>query len=620
MRTLACANGHQWPETASTPGGGNASPRCPACGLPAVAPSDTPPDPEVASGKTLKHKPTLLTANLRVEQLATSRRDALPGYEILEILGQGGMGVVYKAVQLSLKRVVALKVMKAADTDEGGLARFKREAESIARLQHPHIVQIYEIGTHEGQPYFSLEYVEGGTLAMRLKRSLPPLRESAGLVEALARAVHHAHMRGIVHRDLKPGNILLTGAEERDSTSGTSDATKPLANSSPIPRLSSLVPKITDFGLAKYFMERTDEPLTQSGVAVGTPSYMAPEQAAGESSSVSPATDVYALGAILYELLTGRPPFVGATPLHTMTQVLQDEPMPPGSLRAGLPRDLETICLTCLHKDPARRYPTAEALADDLRAFLVGGSIQARSPTRSERLTRWGQRHPVWMVLAGLGVVGILTLVLNAFWFDVMAASAVAIFCILGGAAWYNSRLQVALKEANRQNVRAERNAQRLALLLETTHRMLTMQSPEDLLQLLSETSTRMLDAERATIFLVDRAKNELWSKVALGDGVGEIRVPLGQGIAGASGVSGEAIILADPYADSRFNPDVDRRTGFVTRNLLTLPMIGANGAILGVFQILNKRGGAFGPEDAEILTPLAASAARVVELTQRPE
>jgi hypothetical protein len=285
----------------------------------------------------------------------------IPNYEILGELGRGGMGVVYKARQLALKRLVAIKVIRAGAGGEE-LARFHREAEAVARLQHPHIVQIHEVGEHAAGPFFAQELVQGGSLAQALNGDAWPARPAAQLLETLARAVHHAHQRGIVHRDLKPDNVLLTA----DGT-----------------------PKITDFGLAKY-LDVSAGP-TPTGAILGTPSYMAPEQAAGQTA-VGPAADVYALGAMLYEVLTGRPPFQAETPLATLRQVLAQEPVPPSRSRAAVPRDLETICLTCLHKDPRRRYASALALADDLRCFLDGAPIRARPVGPGERLLRWCSR------------------------------------------------------------------------------------------------------------------------------------------------------------------------------------------------------------------------------------
>jgi hypothetical protein len=269
---------------------------------------------------------------------------ALPGYTVLEELGRGGMGVVYKARHLGLDRLVAVKVLLAEN--DGGTdhrTRFRREAEAVARLRHPNIVQIYTIGEQDGRPFFAMELAEGGNLAARTAAGPRPPREAAGLIETLARAVHHAHEHGLVHRDLKPANILLDGA-------GT--------------------PKVTDFGLVKELNRPARQ--TPSGAILGTPGYMAPEQAEGRASEVGPAADVYALGALLYEVLTGRPPFQGETPLDTVLQVLSEDPVAPSRLKPGVPPDLEAICLKCLRKAPVRRYRTALALAADLRGFLAG--------------------------------------------------------------------------------------------------------------------------------------------------------------------------------------------------------------------------------------------------------
>jgi tetratricopeptide (TPR) repeat protein len=288
------------------------------------------------------------------------------------------MGVVYQARQTSLRRLVALKMILAGGHASGEQrARFRTEAEAAARLQHPNVVQVHEVGEHDGLPFFCLEFVGGGSLASRLDGTPWPPRQAAQLVETLARAVHAAHQRGIVHRDLKPANVLLT----EDGT-----------------------PKITDFGLAKVLDATAG--LTGSGAIMGTPSYMAPEQAGRQPQAIGPATDVYALGAVLYELLTGRPPFRGETPLATVAQVVADEPVPPRRLQPGVARDLETVCLKCLQKEPARRYASALVLADDLRHFLDGEPIRARPVGPAGRLWRWGQRNPkVASLLAILAVV-----------------------------------------------------------------------------------------------------------------------------------------------------------------------------------------------------------------------
>jgi tetratricopeptide (TPR) repeat protein len=302
----------------------------------------------------------------------------VPGYEVLGELGRGGMGVVYRARQVGLNRLVALKMVRAGEhAGPEDLARFRAEAEAVAALQHPHVVQIFEVGRHAGLPFFALEYLEGGSLQDRLRGAPLPPREAARLVQTLAGAVQAAHERGLIHRDLKPANVLL-------AADGT--------------------PKVTDFGLAKRVEGGAG--LTQSGAVVGTPSYMAPEQAAGKGKAVGPAADVYALGAVLYECLTGRPPFKAATPMETVLQVLGEEPVPPRRLQPQVPPDLETVCLTCLGKEPARRYAGARALADDLRRFLNGEPIQARPVGAWERGVKWARRRPaVTALLAALVVV-----------------------------------------------------------------------------------------------------------------------------------------------------------------------------------------------------------------------
>jgi tRNA A-37 threonylcarbamoyl transferase component Bud32 len=301
----------------------------------------------------------------------------IPGYEIIAELGRGGMGVVYKARQVGANRVVALKMVLAGDQagpDER--ARFEAEVKAVGRLQHPGIVQVYEVGERDGRPFFSLEYCPGGSLAARLAGTPLPAAEAARLVEALASAVAAAHAAGVVHRDLKPANVLLAAGGS---------------------------PKITDFGLAK---RSEDSGQTRSGTVVGTPSYMAPEQARGQVRAVGPPADVYALGAVLYECLTGRPPFRGATVLDTLEQVCGQEPATPRSLNPAVPRDLETVCLKCLQKDPAKRYASAGALADDLRRFLEGRPVTARRVGPVGRVWRWARRNPV---VAGLLAAVLLT-------------------------------------------------------------------------------------------------------------------------------------------------------------------------------------------------------------------
>ena len=318
---------------------------------------------------------------------AAAPAPAIPGFEILHELGRGGMGVVYKARQVQLGRLVALKVLlNGAHADAEQLDRFRTEAMTAARLDHEHIVTVYEVSEHEGRPYLVLQLVEGQSLKQQLDSTPQPAQQAAGLVETLALAVHHAHTKHIIHRDLKPGNILLD-AHGR--------------------------PHICDFGLAKR-VDAADGHTTR-GAILGTPSYMAPEQAAGRFNEVGPPTDVYALGTILYESLTGRPPFRGATAQSTIDQVIGSEPVAPSRFPLKIPRDLETICLKCLEKSPARRYSTALALAEDLRRYREGKPIVARPVGTLEQLAKWTKRRPwqaavvflVLFIMAGVGCYAI---------------------------------------------------------------------------------------------------------------------------------------------------------------------------------------------------------------------
>jgi serine/threonine protein kinase/tetratricopeptide (TPR) repeat protein len=354
----------------------------------------------------------------------------IPGYEILDKLAQGGMGVVYKVRQVSLNRVVALKMILAGtDAAPEQRARFRTEAEAVAHLQHANIVQIHEIGESEGRPYFTMEFVDGGSLADKLRGVPQPARPAAALVQILAESMHFAHQQGILHRDLKPGNVLLA----------CSDRLQAVRLGSSSEEMGSYEPKITDFGLAKQL--NVGAGLTQTGEIIGTPSYMAPEQAAGWVRAVGPATDVYALGAILYELLTGRPPFRGPTPFDTFDQVRFQEPVPPTSLQPTVPRDLETICLKCLQKEPGKRYATARELADDLQRFLNREPIRARPVSRIERLWRWCRRKPV---VASL-----------------LAALALVFAVGFGSVAWQWQRAEEQAAAARREREAAERQAER---------------------------------------------------------------------------------------------------------------------------------------------------------------
>jgi tetratricopeptide (TPR) repeat protein len=301
--------------------------------------------------------------------------ERIGAYRVLDEVGRGGVAVVYRARQDNPERIVALKVLLAGSHSSAERrARFRTEADTIARLRHPNIVQVYEAGQHDGLPFLALEFCDGGSLALQLAGMPQPPASAAQRMELLARAVHHAHQAGVVHRDLKPANVLLTADGQL---------------------------KVGDFGLAKA--ERPE--ITATGTVIGTPSYMAPEQADGRRE-VGPAADVYALGAMLYELLTGRPPFQGATALETLEQVRGQEPVPPRQLQPRVPRDLETVCLKCLEKEPGRRYGSAEFLADDLRRFQEGRPVQARPVSAAGRTWRWARRNPGWAcavsVLAGL--------------------------------------------------------------------------------------------------------------------------------------------------------------------------------------------------------------------------
>jgi tetratricopeptide (TPR) repeat protein len=367
--------------------------------------TDTLPPVEMSDRTTLRTEPGEMARPV-------PGQPTIPGYEILEVLGRGGMGVVYKARHTALRRLVALKMGLSGDlAGQEELARFRTEAEALARLKHPNIVVVYEVAEYQGRPYLSMEFVEGGTLQARLRDSLPEPRVAATLLETLARAMHAAHGCHIVHRDLKPANVLLTA----DGT-----------------------PKITDFGLAKRL--DVDVGRTHTYAIMGTASYMAPEQAAGGAASVTPLADVYALGAILYACLTGRPPFKAATLLDTLEQVRCQEPVPPNRFQPGVPRDLETICLKCLQKDKLKRYATSEALADDLRRFLNAEPICARPAGMWERGLKWARRRP-----ATAALVGVL---------------AVALGGLVGGILWHSAvlreRVTQAEDRASRETLRGE--------------------------------------------------------------------------------------------------------------------------------------------------------------------
>ncbi|MGH7174172.1 MAG: protein kinase domain-containing protein [Gemmataceae bacterium] len=399
----------------------------------------------------------------------------LPGYEVLGVLGRGGMGVVYKAREIALERLVALKVVTAGGhASAEQMARFRAEARAEARLQHPHIVQVHAIGEHESFPFLSLEYMDGGSLAQKLSRQPQPPRDAAQLVYLLARAMAYAHQRGIIHRDLKPANILLQKRTTTKDTNNTNQPTKEKRDTSPSARslpsssydscdswLDSH-PKIADFGLAKCLEDESGQ--TRTGSILGTPSYMSPEQADGRKD-IGPATDIWALGILLYEMLVGRTPFAGITMMDTLEQVRTREPVPPTQLQPKVPRDLETICLKCLRKEPSHRYASAEALAEDLRRFLDGEPILARPIGSIGRLLHWSRRNPR---VAGLSAAVLLLLL------AVAVGSTVFAFVLEGRrrelqAAWQQARDQetLARQEGQRADDKAREATTRYQLLHE---------------------------------------------------------------------------------------------------------------------------------------------------------
>jgi predicted Ser/Thr protein kinase len=354
--------------------------------VPPTDPATKPAEPTV----TLPPDPHAPTQGVTGEPTAAQpivRPVNVPGYEILGELGRGGMGVVYKARQAGLDRAVALKMILAgAHAGPEHRSRFQTEAAAIARLRHPHIVQVYHVGECDGNLFFAMELVEGGSLAAATDGPWNPW-EAAELVEKLARAVHSVHDEGIVHRDLKPANVLLDADGE---------------------------PKVVDFGLAKLAGGSRVE-ATVSGAVLGTPGYMAPEQAEGRTRDIGPHTDVYALGAVLYHLLTGRPPFQGDSPLATIRQIVSDDPVPPRERRPSVPPDLDAVCLKCLAKDPHDRYSSAFALAKDLRRAIDGEPVTARPPGLGRRLGKWWGAHPA------SGVALIVAAILWLPWFLLFA-------------------------------------------------------------------------------------------------------------------------------------------------------------------------------------------------------
>ncbi len=380
----------------------------------------------------------------------------IPGHELRGLLGRGGMGVVYEARHLRLNRIVAVKMLlTGVYASPEARERFLREAEAVAGLRHPNIIQVHDMGDQAGQPYFTMEFVEGGNLAQKLAGAPQPPREAASLLATLSEAVQEAHRSGIVHRDLKPSNVLLTA----DGT-----------------------PKIGDFGLARRM--EGESGLTWTGIAIGTPSYMAPEQAEARPLTWGPAVDIYALGAILYELLTGRPPFRAESAAETLHQVLSQDPVPPSRLNGKVPRDMETICLKCLNKEPHLRYDGAATLAADLRRFLAGEAIAARPEARLARLARRVRRRPA------------LSAAVTAV--TVLAAS------LLGGGMWLVSERAAAARKAEVEGIAAEGAAEA------------NLREMADLLRKESWSEAKIA-LERAKAWLGNRESKDLRSRLQQG-------------------------------------------------------------------------------------------------------
>ncbi|HEV3006200.1 MAG TPA: protein kinase [Pirellulales bacterium] len=359
---------------------------------------------------------------------AASRLRVHAGYELLKLIGQGGMAVVHQARQVELGRVVALKQIKGA-VGADDLARFRAEASAMARLQHPNIVQVYDVGEQDERPYIACEFVSGGGLDRWLTGEPLAVETACRWVATIARAVQFAHDRDVIHRDLKPSNILLQRSEFPNPKSEKGEESDDFTSSSSfVIDPSSFIPKVADFGLAKLLDQ--DDGCTRTGAVVGTPAYMAPEQAGGRSGEIGTRTDIYALGVILYETLTGRRPFQGTTVIETLDLVRSAEPVPPRRWRPSLARDLDVICLTCLAKEPQRRYATAAALADDLEAFLAGKPIRARPVPAWERSMKWARRHPARAAL--------------------VLVCALAAMGLVAGTTWHNQRLRGEVERANR--------------------------------------------------------------------------------------------------------------------------------------------------------------------------
>ncbi|WP_165249758.1 serine/threonine-protein kinase [Paludisphaera soli] len=451
------------------------------------------------------------------------REEDVPGYEILEPLGSGAMGVVHKARHVRLGRLVALKRLRVHTPN--GLHRFRREAETVAALQHPGIVQIFEVGDLRGYPFLAMEYVAGGTLFEFLRRGPRPAREAAAFVELLAGAVQHAHGRGVVHRDLKPSNILLRPADERASR---------------IDSLHAATPKIGDFGIAKWISQeplgegRSDgEWATLADVALGTPPYMAPEQI--ERRDVGPPVDVYALGVILYEVTTGRTPFVGESPHDLLRRVLAEEPSPPSRIRPDVPRDLDVIVLKCLRKDASRRYASASELAADLRRFLDGRPILARPASLPEVAWKAARRRPAVAGALAVAQASLVVLAVGAWWYNGLLREALRSTRAAERQAEGNARVAL---EAHEQLIEQVRKALRDAPATRTLRRGLLETAVEGLRRVTTADAT----APRLSRASAHQLLGEVhWELGRTGEAIAEMERSL---------AISEALLVADPGLD----------------------------------------------------------------------